>query len=497
MSYRFVLPQRVNKIFGGIAEFDIKRQLGSGALSTVHEAIHRPTGQAFAIKRIELNKIGVMDQENIEKEIDAHRVMDHKNIVRLHDFFMEGRVVYLVLEHCRHGNLFRYINRQGKLTEDEVKKFFYQTCEAIAYMHQKKYINRDLKPENILLDDENNVKLCDFGWACHLNETVYRRLKAGTYAYMSPENLSGALQDEASDIWSLGILLYELLYNKEPFSGISCNDQLKKIKQNSIDFAKREISSEAKHLITKILQLDKNSRPSIGAVLNSDFLNHGNKSTRNSYNARVFTQLENENKNLPVLTEVQSNNVRDLRPPNQLSSLQHFYNPKKNFEASSISNLYKGFRSQNVSRENSVNKHIVVTTSRPVSIENKRAPSNRVINTNLYTSIGSHYTSHKYVSTPRSIRYNSSSQSFHDYNNDLLVPKTANIYMSSTQNFGLNSNQRHSFTLNHQINTTYHRAYTNNDLTDTKKFNGFFRVGTGDLMYTGDNQFQTFRSKRV
>ena len=88
-------------------------------------------------------------------------------------------------------------------------------------MHNKGFIMRDLKPENLLLDSKMNIKLCDFGWAAHMNDEEYRKLKSGTYAYMSPESLKGELQGKQSDIWSLGILLYELNYKKEPFSGFN------------------------------------------------------------------------------------------------------------------------------------------------------------------------------------------------------------------------------------------------------------------------------------
>lgn len=139
-------------------------------------------------------------------------------------------------------------------------------------MHSLGFINRDIKPENILLDDNYNVKVCDFGWSCHLSDESYRKLKAGTFVYMSPESLTGSLQDESSDVWSLGILLYELLYNKEPYSGVSCGDQFKKIKQTTLDFNDRDICPKAKILITQILQLNSNKRPTVNEILLSSFL---------------------------------------------------------------------------------------------------------------------------------------------------------------------------------------------------------------------------------
>ena len=91
-------------------------------------------------------------------------------------------------------------------------RFFYQTAQAIKYLHDRRIMHRDLKPENLLLDSNFNVKLCDFGWACHLPENQRRNSTCGTVEYMCPEILKQVNYDEKVDIWGLGILLYEFLF---------------------------------------------------------------------------------------------------------------------------------------------------------------------------------------------------------------------------------------------------------------------------------------------
>lgn len=90
--------------------------------------------------------------------------MVHKNIIRLFDYFIEGESVSLILEHASKGTMFRYLDKNHKLPEQLIKKFIIQTCEALQYVHNRGIAHRDLKPENLLLDEDLNVKLCDFGW---------------------------------------------------------------------------------------------------------------------------------------------------------------------------------------------------------------------------------------------------------------------------------------------------------------------------------------------
>ena len=158
----------------------------------VYEATHLSTGDRYAVKRVDFNKISDLDRENVEKELEVHIRLNFDHIVRLVDFLLEENVLYMILELCTNGNLYRYMNRR-RLRLYDIKKIFRQTCLAIEYLHNLGIIMRDLKPENLILDRMNNVKLCDFGWAAQETDTDYCKIKAGTYAYMSPESLSEQL----------------------------------------------------------------------------------------------------------------------------------------------------------------------------------------------------------------------------------------------------------------------------------------------------------------
>ena len=332
----FTLPGRTAKMFHSINEFDLIREIGVGGLSKVYEARHKHSNNTYAIKIVDFNKIATSDRENVEKEIRAHKIMEHKNIIRLYDFFMERSTVYLVMEYCKGGNLFFYMISHSKLTDSETKKFFKQTCDAVYYMHQKGYINRDIKPENLLLDSYNNIKLCDFGWAAHINDEPFRRLRAGTISYMSPESLNSMTQGTSTDIWSLGVLLYELYNNREPYIGISCAEQLKKIRSNVLVFYNKAMPQAAKELIQAMLSYDAIKRPSIAEICKSSFLanySNGNVTSSHSTNHRRGVSVHkyepllylNENN----MTEHIAKHTEEYKPQNVLYQTP-ITNPLKN-----------------------------------------------------------------------------------------------------------------------------------------------------------------------
>jgi serine/threonine protein kinase len=151
------------------------------------------------------------------REVELHKRLKHDNIVKLYTSFEDEQYVYLVLEYADKGNLFFYI-RKRSLKEAEAYHYFRQTCAGIKYLHDNGLIHRDIKPENLLLsgEDVHTLKICDFGWCAEQGDEG-RSTFCGTLEYMAPEMLSNAPHDKSLDLWSLGILLYELVHKKAPF----------------------------------------------------------------------------------------------------------------------------------------------------------------------------------------------------------------------------------------------------------------------------------------
>ena len=271
------LPPRKNPIFKSISEFILGRKLGDGAYAIVRKAIHIDTESTYAIKIIALSTLGENDYENVEKELDIHSNISHPYIIKLIDFFQDEEKVYLVLEFASKGNLFKFMHAHVPPNPELMGSMWSQTVNAIEYLHQNQIIMRDLKPENILVTEDLSIKICDFGWAARIDDVEYRRLKAGTYIYMSPESLLGKLQSFQSDVWSLGVLLFEMHHNREPFScGISCHEQLYFIREQKVYFQKG-LDTRVKDLVLGCLIEDKKNRFNLSDLVNSvyvkEFLN--------------------------------------------------------------------------------------------------------------------------------------------------------------------------------------------------------------------------------
>ena len=100
----------------------------------------------------------------IEREIRVQFKLNHPNIVKLYDVFIENNHIHMVMEWAQNGNLYSYLYKKRYLNEQEAFNYFFQACKAVEYLHNNSILHRDIKPENLLLDSNNNIKLCDFGW---------------------------------------------------------------------------------------------------------------------------------------------------------------------------------------------------------------------------------------------------------------------------------------------------------------------------------------------
>ena len=243
--------------------------LGAGSFSKVNLVCHKSNpSKWYAMK--EISKITEQERKLIFQEISLHMSLDHQNIIKFEDYLETQDKVYIFLEYAKEGDLFGHITRKNP-NEQQLLKFFYQTCVAIEYIHSKNIMHRDLKPENILLDADLNVKLCDFGWSAEYREEVNRETLCGTYEYMAPEVFFRNKQTKKTDIWALGILLYELYHGYAPFRGTRMDSVMQAIMQNTIAF-KKNLAPEVKDLILKILVFDPKKRFSIADILTHDLI---------------------------------------------------------------------------------------------------------------------------------------------------------------------------------------------------------------------------------
>ena len=152
-------------------KYQPKEILGRGVSSTVRRAVHKESGQSFAVKIIDVSA-DVVDQDGLNlreqtmREINILRlVAGHENIIQLLDVFESVTYIFLVFELCEEGELFDYLNRVVTISEKKARRIMRQVVEALQHCHARQVVHRDIKPENILLDTDHNVKLTDFGFA--------------------------------------------------------------------------------------------------------------------------------------------------------------------------------------------------------------------------------------------------------------------------------------------------------------------------------------------
>ena len=231
--------------------------LGSGAFGDVYLTKHNQTQKFYAVKQMYKQRIleAGANFDIIYGEVDIHSRLIHENIIKLFSFFEDDKCFYIILEFSNSGTVFNLIKRSKGLTEDDAFKYFIQAAAAVHFIHENNLVHRDIKPENLLLDDQGVVKLCDFGWCVEMN-MGNRQTFCGTYEYMAPEVIKEKPYNQSIDIWSLGILLYELLHGYSPFrargSASSEQEEYNEIFKNIIKYnfkIDKDLSDECKDLL--------------------------------------------------------------------------------------------------------------------------------------------------------------------------------------------------------------------------------------------------------
>ena len=210
------------KILAG--RYVLVEQIGVGGMAIVYRAIDRNTGHNVAVKVLkpEFNR----DAEFVsrfQREAEAASKMIHHNIVNLLDVGMDGENRFLIMEHVRGKTLKEVIQEKGRISAPTAVQIAIRILSALQHAHQNGIIHRDIKPQNILMNADGHVKVADFGIARMANSSTLTKGDSvmGSVHYFSPEQAQGQGCDVTSDIYSVGVTLYEMLTGRVPFDGDS------------------------------------------------------------------------------------------------------------------------------------------------------------------------------------------------------------------------------------------------------------------------------------
>ncbi|ESO00602.1 hypothetical protein HELRODRAFT_82751 [Helobdella robusta] len=242
-----------NKTFQDIR---VIKTLGVGGFGRVELIqIGKDSSRSYAMKQLKKQHIvDTRQQEHILNEKNIMAAVQCDFIVRLYKTFKDSKYLYMIMEPCLGGELWTILRDKGYFDDPTTRFFTACVVEALIYLHERGVVYRDLKPENLLVDSKGYIKLVDFGFAKLIGYGRKTWTFCGTPEYVAPEIILNKGHDLSVDLWSLGILMFELLTGSPPFTGTdpmkTYNMILKGI--DSVDFSKRRITRNAQQLIKKL-----------------------------------------------------------------------------------------------------------------------------------------------------------------------------------------------------------------------------------------------------
>lgn len=267
-------------IKGGVLmeRYELGRLLGQGTFAKVYYGRNTRTGQGVAIKVIDKEKVlrvGLMTQ--IKREISIMRLVKHPNVLQLYEVMATKTKIYFALEYAKGGELFDKVSK-GRLKEPIARKYFQQLINAVDFCHSRGVYHRDLKPENLLLDENDNLKVSDFGLSALAESKRQDGLlhtTCGTPAYVAPEviNRKGYDGDKA-DIWSCGVILYVLLTGYLPFHDSNLMEMYRKIGKAEFK-CPNWFPPEVKRLLTRMLDPNPVYRITIAKIKENSWFKKG------------------------------------------------------------------------------------------------------------------------------------------------------------------------------------------------------------------------------
>ena len=288
--------------------------IGKGNFGSITKIRNKIDGKILVWKELNYGVMSEKDRNRIVSEVNILRELHHPNIVKYYDRIIDKKnsKLYIVMEYCPGGDLSKIIKHNRKnnqyFSEDLIWKIFSQVASALYACHTHKdgkILHRDIKPSNIFIDQENNIKLGDFGLSRILNSDIsFAVSRVGTPYYMSPEQIDNIKYNEKSDIWSLGCFLYELTTLHPPFEATTHLNLAKKIKSGKFENIPNMYSNNLCKVINMMMNIDQNLRPNIKEIISIPEISMRIKEKKIKDNIKKLKKMENE-------LEMRENNLKE------------------------------------------------------------------------------------------------------------------------------------------------------------------------------------------
>ena len=316
--------------------------LGKGTYSNVYKGYHKITKDPVAIKEIDLNK-NIKYINRFYKEIQILEKADNIHIINIITSIENKDYIFIIMEYCEKGDLRKFLKKRP-LKEQHVKKLMVQLVNGMQYMYNNNIYHRDLKPQNILIDKYYNLKITDFGLAKDEEENPLFETICGSPMYMAPEIMKYKKYDKKADLWSLGVIFYELLTGKTPFMAKNHAELLENIETKKIYFPSHiKISHNARDLLIGLLNKDSKKRITWKELFNHEWLSsnitesilksniickdNDDKDEDDIFKMDEEQNLKNNTYNEYYLDSINLNNNYQLYDSNEI--IDSYYKPKE------------------------------------------------------------------------------------------------------------------------------------------------------------------------
>eukprot|EP01060_Flectonema_neradi_P024969 TRINITY_DN33821_c0_g1_i1.p1 TRINITY_DN33821_c0_g1~~TRINITY_DN33821_c0_g1_i1.p1 ORF type:complete len:446 (+),score=88.50 TRINITY_DN33821_c0_g1_i1:47-1384(+) len=268
---------------GSSAKYCKKKKIGRGSYGEAWLVERTSDGAVCVAKIMELPKMSNRDIQYAYSEIKCLSLVKHPNVIRYYEDKEEGDCLLIIMEFADGGDLDRQVKQRAAnglryFQEHEVLFMFLQLCMALDNIHQKKMLHRDIKGANIFLTSTGVIKLGDFGFSHEYEETVSKAV-AGTFCgtpyYLAPELWENKKYGKKADVWSLGVLLYEMLALKRPYTAQNMRGLMEKVLEGKFPAPPPHYSQEMHNLVSTILQRDAEKRPTVRELFEMPYIREG------------------------------------------------------------------------------------------------------------------------------------------------------------------------------------------------------------------------------